>query len=240
MVQIGKNHMEKWKMLTPAKRVQYIWNYYKLPIVIGLILLYIVIYTFYRNSGKKDVILYTALVNVAPGEAFCETLSDKFLEYAQADQKKEAFTLYKGLYLTDDESNEQFQYTYASQMKILAAIDDEQLDVVLADKEAFEAFAQNGYLYDLDTFFMDADLKESLESFFVEGMEILEDNAKEAVLDPDVEYQAVTKKYPMALDLSGFSLFQDAGFQDTVYLCVIANTPRQEQVEQYIRYLFGS
>lgn len=225
-------------MPSPGKRPGYLWDYYKLPIIIGLIIIYIVGYATYRYAGKKETLLYTALVNVAPGEEFCRILSDGFLESLEADPKKMACLLYKGLYLTDDEADEHFSYTYASQMKILASIEDEQLDIVLLNREAFDAFAQNGYLYDLRSFFSDPTLEKDLLSCYVEGTEILEDNAKEVSLDDTLEYQAVTRQYPMALDVSGFALFQNAGFRDTVYLGVLANTPRKEMADQYIRYLY--
>jgi len=69
-------------------------------------------------------------------------------------------------------------------------------------------------------------------------MEIREDNAKEVALDPSVEYQSVTVEYEMGIDLLSSPFFRDSGFTESVYLGVLRNTPRKEQVLDYIEYLY--
>ena len=230
-----------------------IWDYYKLPLAVGAILVYIVCYALFRQAGHREVLLYTAFVNVAPGETLMEQLSDGFTRSMDIDTSKEEFRFLTGWYLTTNPDSELFQYVQASQMKILASIDAQQLDVVLMDREAFDAFAQNGYLYDLDEFrekMADGEWKtgavrdpartcEILDRYKVENMEILEDNAKEVALDPDVSYQSKTRTCPMAVDLSESSRIGQAGFSDTVYLGILANTPRPEMAAAYLEYMFS-
>ena len=147
--------------------------------------------------------------------------------------------LYTGLYLTDDETNPYHEYTYASSMKILASIDGKQLDVVLMNKEAFDAFSQNGYLCDLEELLSseDVDLYNRLKPHLVTNTVILEDNSTDLQLDPSITYQAVTEEHPFGLDLSQTSMISDAGFSDIVYLGIIANSPRTEEAIDYVRYL---
>ena len=147
--------------------------------------------------------------------------------------------LYTGLYLTDDETNPYHEYTYASRMKILASIDGKQLDVVLMNKEAFDAFSQNGYLCDLEELLSseDVDLYNRLKPHLVTNTVILEDNSTDLQLDPSITYQAVTEEHPFGLDLSQTSMISDAGFSDIVYLGIIANSPRAEEAIDYVRYL---
>ena len=147
--------------------------------------------------------------------------------------------LYTGLYLTDDETNPYHEYTYASRMKILASIDGKQLDVVLMNKEAFDAFSQNGYLCDLEELLSseDVDLYNRLKPHLVTNTVILEDNSTDLQLDPSITYQAVTEEHPFGLDLSQTSMISDAGFSDIVYLGIIANSPRTEEAIEYVRYL---
>lgn len=147
--------------------------------------------------------------------------------------------LYTGLYLTDDETNPYHEYTYASRMKILASIDGKQLDVVLMNKEAFDAFSQNGYLCDLEELLSseDVDLYNRLKPHLVTNTVILEDNSTDLQLDPSITYQAVTEEHPFGLDLSQTSMISDAGFSDIVYLGIIANSPRTEEAIDYVRYL---
>lgn len=221
------------------KKVQHILAYYKFPLVILCILLYFIGYNIYGRLTHKDVLLYTALVNVTTGESLTEKLSKDFLAYLEADTSSCELELYTGLYLTDDELNAWHEYTYASRMKILAAIEGKLMDVVLMNKEAFDAFSQSGYLHDLDSFLPAnaPDLYEALKPALVSNVVILEDNADDLALDPSLPYQAITQEHFYGLDLSETKLIRQAGFGDTVYLGVIANTPRAETAAKYIRWI---
>ncbi len=231
---------EKWDSLNTSGRIRYIWDYYKLPIVIACILLYMAGYSAYRHFTHKDIFLYTALVNVAAGEDLTSRLVGGFLDAEQIDTAKNDFRLYSDWYLTDDPSSEYHEYTYATRMKVLAAIDGKQLDVVLMNQEAFDAFAQNGYLCNLEQLLKqeDADLYNALQSYLITNTEVLEDNAQDVVLDPSLEYVSETTEYPMAVDLNECSpAIREAGFGSSVYLGIIGNTPRTDTALEYLRYL---
>lgn len=231
--------LEKLKTLHGPQKIRYIWDYYKLPIVVLCILLYILGYSLYGHFTHKETILYTALVNVSASDSLTEQLSTGFLDSLDQDTSKTTMQLYTGLYLTDDETNPYHEYTYASRMKILASIDGKQLDVVLMNKEAFDAFSQNGYLCDLEELLSseDVDLYNRLKPHLVTNTVILEDNSTDLQLDPSITYQAVTEEHPFGLDLSQTSMISDAGFSDIVYLGIIANSPRTEEAIDYVRYL---
>lgn len=230
---------EKLSRLKGQKKLQYLWDYYKLPFVIACILLYILGYVLYGHFTQKNNVLYAAFINVAPSDALTDRLSDGFLLSRGMDLNKNAFYLYTGLYLTDDEANPYHEYTYASRIKLVAAIDSETLDVALMDEEAFDAFSQNGYLCNIEEFLSEGDceLYQFCRELLRDNIVILEDNAEEAALDNSVSYTAETEGYPMALDISRTPLLKDAGFTEPVYLGVIKNTPRKEEAVEYIRYL---
>lgn len=230
---------EKLSRLKGQKKLQYLWDYYKLPFVIACILLYILGYVLYGHFAQKNNVLYAAFINVAPSDAMTDRLSDGFLLSRGIDLNKNAFYLYTGLYLTGDEANPYHEYTYASRIKLVAAIDSETLDIALMDEEAFDAFSQNGYLCNIEEFLSEGDcgLYQDCRELLRDNIVILEDNAEEAALDNSVSYTAETEGYPMALDISRTPLLKDAGFTEPVYLGVIKNTPRKEEAVEYIRYL---
>lgn len=231
---------QKLRALHGRKKLRYLWDYYKFPFAVLCIAVYIIGYAIYGHATHKETLLYTALVNVNAGEELTADLSSRFLEAEHADSAKTELHLYSGLYLTDDADSEWHQYTYASQMKILASIDAEELDVVLMNREAFDAFSQNGYLCDLSGLLEDSDpdLYSRLRNSLVTNISILEDNSADLAFDDTVTYQAETEEYPMGLDLSSCPVIKSAGFGDTVYLGVIANSPRKEAAVQYLAYLY--
>lgn len=220
--------------------LQYLWDYYKLPLAAAAIALYIALYAVYGHFTHKDTALYAALVNVAVGETLTEELSSRFLTAQNLNTNANTFRLYSGLYLTDDENSIYHEYTYASRLKILASIDAEQLDVALMDKKAFDAFSQNGYLYNLDDLLAEEvpALHQQLAPYFVTNTVILEDNSEDLLLGDAAVYHAETAAYPMGLDLSASPLIQKGGFQETVYLGIIKNSPRIHTVFDYLEYLF--
>ncbi len=223
-----------------TKKLQYLWDYFKLPLLLLGILLYVVVYSCYRHFTDKTPILYTALVNVNAGETLTTQLGTDFLNATGADISHDTLRLYQNLYLTDDENNPYHEYTYASRLKLLAAIDDEQLDIVLMDREAFDAFSQNGYLCNIEALLSDTDASfyEAVKPYITDNIYIEEDNAFELQFDPSLTYSAVTKEYPMGLNFSEAKLIQQAGFDGDVYVGIIANSPRVETALSYLEYLF--
>lgn len=230
---------ETFRQLHGWKKLEYIWDYYKLPLAASCIILYVIGYMLYGHFTHKETILHTALVNVSAGETLTGQLDTGFLNFTGADSRKEQLELYTGLYLTDDENNVYHEYTYASRMKILASIDSKQLDVVLMDREAFDSFSQNGYLCDLDELLSAEDpaLYSRLKPYLIVNTIILEDNSIDTVLDSSISYEAVTTEAPVGLDLSKTGLIGEAGFGDAVYLGIISNSPRKDMAINYIRYL---
>ena len=89
-------------------------------------------------------------------------------------------------------------------MKILAVIDGELLDVVLMNKEAFDAFSQNGYLYALEDFLPqeDSGLYNAIKPDLAANIVILEDNQEELMFDSSASYDrgALLRHRPVAHD----------------------------------------
>lgn len=220
--------------------MQYIWDYYKFPLVITGILLYIIIYILHGHFSRKDIVLYTALVNVNAGTDLTEVLSQDFLDYLDLNPSRNQVELYTGLYLTDDTLNTNHQYTYASRIKILAIIDGELLDAVLMNREAFDAFSQNGYLCDLDVILSQTDsaLYDTVKTDFTANITILEDNSIDRQFDASIPYRAVTEEHSYGIDLSRTELIHNAGFEEPVYFGILANSPRADSAVEYLRYLY--
>lgn len=223
------------------KKLQYIWNYYKFPLVLICIALYMTGYALYRYSVHRVTVLYTALVNVIAGDELTRQLGEGFIEYMEMDTSRQEITLYTGLYLTDDELNAYHEYAYASRMKILASIEGKLLDVVLMNREAFDAFSQNGYLCNLEELLSRENpaLYERLQDSLEKGICILTDNSAEVLFDDSIPYHAVTEEYPMGLDISRLGIVADAGFEETVYLGILANSPRTDAAISYLEYLLS-
>ena len=227
-----------FREMSLAKKAEYICEYYWRPIVVGLAALYLVFSTVYRQVTKKEVLLYSALINVSVGDELESQLNEGFVLASGANPKKAEVHLYGGLYLSDDPSVENHEYQYASKLKLMASIEAKQLDIVLMNKEAYDIYSQNGYLLDFRSVLsLDDSLYQILEPHLTTNTVILEDNSIEYALNEATRYHAVTEEATNGLDISMFPIFQESGFSDSVYLGVIGNSPRLPAVIQYIEYL---
>ncbi len=232
-----------WKEVHGLGKVQYLFDYYKLPLVLAFILLYIVIWSAWRSAHAQDIRLYVGLVNFSPSEELSCLLSDEYVQNADYPEGSNIY-LYRGLYLSADETSEYHAYSYATRMKILGALDAEKLDVVLMDREAFDSFSQNGYLEDLSLLITrnssaaQEGPEAGLQDLLVRNIEIKEDNSVDVLLGNETDYHAATVDGMFGLDLSGASaIIRDAQLSGDLYLGVIRNSPRKDEAARYINYL---
>ncbi len=229
---------DSFRKMSLAEKAEYIYTYYKLRILLGLLAVLLVGSTVYQQLTKKDVVLYTAYINISVGEDLDAQLNEGFISAGGADPKKAEVYLYRGTYLSDNPSMENHEYGYASKLKLMAAIEAKELDIVLMNKEGYDIFSRKGYLLPLDGLLSPTDpLYRLLEPHLITNTVILEDNAIEYTLHEAHRYQAVTEEAVNGVDVSAFPMFQKAGFPDSVYLGVVANSPRFPAAIQYIEYL---
>ena len=95
-----KTDRDTLRSLHGRKKWEHIWAYYKLPIAIILIVVYILGYTAYRHVTKKEDVLYLGLVNITAGSDLTEQLTTGFAE-AQGLTKKQQVDLLSGLLLSE-------------------------------------------------------------------------------------------------------------------------------------------
>ncbi|MCQ2508679.1 MAG: hypothetical protein MJ097_07835 [Dorea sp.] len=227
------------KDLPFKKRMEHIFIYYKLPIFIVLLVIYIISYSAYRKATEEIPVIYTGFINLSMGDDLHKHLTEDYITDREFPSKRNVVRTYDDLFLAEKPSAEEQPYVYASQLKILAAIDAEQLDVVLMTQDVFDSFSQNGYLINLEDFIGQKDpaLYESLGSDLIENLEILWDNTDEVMADRTVPYQSETTTYLMGIDVSDFPCIKEAGFGESVYLGILKNTPREDVVLDYIHYI---
>lgn len=227
-----------FRRMDVRQKFDHIFTYYKVPILLGVILLAIVCSTLRRQITKKEAVLYTAFVNVSVGESLENALTTQFIGWSGESVRKKEVYLYRGLYLSDDASVVNHEYAYASRLKLLGAIGAKKLDIVLMNREGYDILSRSGYLWDLsDLLSTDTELLRQLTPYLSENEVVLEDNAIEYNLNEAAMYRETTETAANAIDVSVLPFFQDAGFSDSVYLGVIANSTRSESALRYMAYL---
>lgn len=226
---------EAFRRMSAADKIDYILSYYKLPIILALLFAYILCYGAYRRFSRKEIPLYVACANVALNEDAAEALSNGFIRASGGDERKETVFLYRNLYLSDNPTLANHEYAYASRLKLLAATDAEQADIILMNREAYDLLSKSGYLLNLSSGLLDGD--PNLREFLTANQVILADNGLDLALGETESYRATTIYEENALEVSQFPFFLNAGFTDSIFLGVIQNSPRLDNVMKYIAYL---
>lgn len=242
-----RSYREEWaaewaafRAMSFSEKLDHIYTYYKLPIIVVLALLVFIGSTVWRQLTKKDVLLYAGLVNLSVGETLEEQLGGGFVTAAGSDPKRAEVYFYYSLYASDEPSAENHEYWYASQLKMMAAIESKQFDLVLMNREAYDVLSGKGYLLELDGVFAgEDDLCVFIRPYLTANTVILEDNSTELALGEAHWYEAVTEEVVNGIDLSHFALIEQAGFEEPVYLGIIANCAHRWETRQYLEYLAG-
>lgn len=221
--------------MSGAKKREHIWEYYKWPILLGLLALLILGSILRGALTKKEPVLYLALANVSVGEDLETELTAGFLEHAGFDARRQEVFLYSDLYLTDNADTLNHQYAYASKTKLMGTLASRKLDLALMNREAYDFLSQHGYL--LDLLELSGLLDGQAAALLTDNEVVLSDNSLEVLLGEAEEEQRVTERVFNALDVAALPLFQNAGFDGDLYLGVIGNSPRLETAAAYLRFV---
>lgn len=124
--------------MSPAKKAEHIYTYYKWPILLVLLALIVLGSVLHRQLTKKDPVLYLAFLNVSVGEDLERQLTADYLTDAGLDARRQEVYLYKDLYISDDADTLNHEFAYASKMKLSGAISAKKLDLVLMNREAYD------------------------------------------------------------------------------------------------------
>ena len=226
-------HKAAFQAMSPAEKAEHIFTYHKWTILLVLLVLLIIGSTIHRQLTQKRPVLYLAVVNVSLGEDVQKQLTQDFLTETGGDARRQEVYLYRDLYLSEDADALNHEYAYASKVKLTGAISAGKLDLVLMNREAYDIISRQGYLMELTS------LSDPLSPYITENEVILSDNSVDYLLGNAEEEKVVTEAVPNSLAVSSLPLFRDAGFDGDLYLGVVSGSPRQEEADAYLRYVFG-
>ncbi len=233
-----KENLEAFSAMSLPRKLEYIFEYFKFPLVLILIAVVALGSLLYSRWTHRDPVLYVAYANISVGDTMDAAMGEGFLRSIGADPGKSEVRIYRNLYLSQDPSAQNHEFAYASRLKVMASTANSQLDVLLMNREAFNILSSGGYLLPLDSLLeRDPALAARASDRLVRNEVILRDNDVEHLLDESIPYQAVTEEVANGLLISAFPLFEGAGFSGDVYLGVVGNSTRLDAVLQYIGYL---
>ncbi|MBR6377699.1 MAG: hypothetical protein IKS05_08035 [Oscillospiraceae bacterium] len=226
-----------FRQLSFPQKLAHIWLYNKWFFILGAAALIAVGAFIHRELTKKEPVLYMGWVNTVVGSQLEETLGPGYVKAAALDPEKQEVLFYRELYLAEDDAMDAHRAAYAARIKLMASIEEQQLDLVLMSRAAWDILSGNGYLLELPgTLPLPADM----EALLRENAVIQQDNELEYLLNEAESHEVVTVQAANALELTELPLFRDAGFDQPVYLGILANSPRLDRCGEYLAYLLDA
>jgi len=217
-----KEEGAKLREMTFGEKLEYIWEYYKVHIIITAVLVFFtasMIKVIYNNI-KYEEIFHCAIVNSILSGTEENYLEEGFGEYLGIDKEHDLLTFDSSyMFLWDNISYNTSDVTYTSRMKVAAALGARTLDIFVADSTYIEAGAPEMQFYDLS--------------------EILPDELY-ALVEPHLFYVADENgvEKPFAINISGTHLDKEVFYQEPPYLAIVSNTTHLESAIEFVKYAF--
>ncbi|SHI82642.1 extracellular solute-binding protein [Clostridium amylolyticum] len=143
--------LDKIKHMSKKEKMEYIWDYYKIHILVGVFIIIAVSWTIYTNVNKTEYVFNCTLlgegVNLSKKAEFEDKLTKIVLE--EPEDKKQAYMDF--IEVKGSSSVENSIDPYAMQ-KLSARVAAGDIDIFIVDEKNFQRFAMQGMFEILDSF----------------------------------------------------------------------------------------
>lgn len=216
---------EKWQAMDKKKKAQYVWDYYKWPILIVIVILIVAVDMIYISITKKDPVMTVAMFNMVP-ENPNSTDSDfgEFLDTYGYENFDGAVSNYNSFYIYEESENPELhdKYYFAHGENLINMLYAQAIDVVFGRGQYFEILADGKAFMDLRTLLSAETLEKFADSL------VYCDPVPPEGYEPE-EGEEVFEPYPCAIMLKDNAWVKENGCYMTG--CFIA-VPMQSEVKQ--------
>ncbi len=197
------------------KRIRYIWDYYKLWIIIGIFCLSTLISSIQQHLTAKEQLLTFIMINSSIPVS--ETIfAEDYLVAKEYDTTKYELVASSVKLNMTEESYQQDYYTLQSTIVRLTSGD---IDIFSAPADIFEPYMEEGYLINLEDIFTEAELSQ-YQKYIV------------YTTDPNTN-----KTYPCAFNFSENKWIEKHGYYTgSCHIGILYNSSNPEQAKDFLLY----
>lgn len=132
---------------TASQKLEYIWDYYKLPILLFLFTLLFIGSFVHAKVTAKEYVLQGMFLNSVAEIDTAEQFKQDYLANCPIDPSEEDVFFDTSIYYSNDSSAD--TTSYQSMQVISARIAAGEIDFMVAEDSILTNFSYNGYFYDL-------------------------------------------------------------------------------------------
>lgn len=219
---------QKISEMTTKEKIAYFNMYYTKKVLIGLVGICLLGYILYTTlSPKPEELLNVAVINEYYDQEHIKSFLDDLNQYFNVDPDNQKINYDYSYYMSD---NDVTGNTTSSTQKLSTYVAVNQIDVIIADEDTFKDLTTVGYFINLADI-LPADMYTRLADHYYNG--IIQDEVLQDKEDPGAE-----KAY--GIYLTDSSVYKSSGSTlDKPILGIVSNTPHDENVISFVRYLMG-
>ena len=247
-----REEWEKIRSLGTGAKIQYFWDYYKIVLVLAVVLITVIYIIVNMVIGfRTHVLLYTSILNVDELNPDIGRLTSDFAEYTGGIKKREKIEFDASIRL-DPNSSGTSQADVANTMKMTALLQTGILDTCLAPGETMQFLQEQGMFMSLDDL-LDEDLKAEYQDsgYLYYAPEPLYDEETGALILPQTEGDGEETSgslaaadrpqhiYAVRVDQSGVLLRYGIHVADEVWFSVIGSCDHTEMAMRLFDFLSG-
>ena len=215
----SREERAKLKTMSWKDRFWYIWEYYKIHLL-GLVILGCVIYliaTIIYNQTFDDQLYYVVMNNENPSGSDFEEFDQAFKDY-MGYGKKDRITADGSVYLDFSQASSD---AFAYMTKVSALVSSRELDIIIADPDTFDHYAESDAFLNLEDALPD-DLWEALKD------------------DVHVAVDGSGNQIPCGIDISQSRFPQETGVTISPSCCfgIVSNSERTDTAISWLRFIF--
>ena len=136
---------EQWHVMTGKEKAEYVWEYYKYPIIIGAFILIMLVYWVVGLIGRKDHVVGVLMIDTT-GNAVEVDFSDFLLQNGK-NPNKEDVNLNDSLVFID--APEEMMNNYNKSEMLVAWLMDDDYDIMFGTEANFADYLDQGACIDL-------------------------------------------------------------------------------------------
>lgn len=206
------------KEMPPKKRILYIWDYYKVWIIVGFFVITSLISSIYRYATAKDCLLQLIMVNGAASISESIFAEDYLVARGLSTEDYELKCSSVELHMKPETYPEDYNSTQA----MLARLTSGEIDILSAPSDILEPYLAEGYLMSFKDVFTDSELSKYDEYLVY-------------TLDP-----LTNEMYPCAFDFTDNAWIDAHGyFRDSCQFGIVYNSSNVEQAKDLFLYILN-
>lgn len=212
-----------FKKLSRQEKIQYIWDYYKIHIIVAIVVLYFAITTIAQKLSYREPLLNVLMLNYPNAEQDATAGFEEFFDAYGYEKYEGAVICDTSLQFSTEEEKAEYgeMFDYQNYQVLYVTVGSEEQDVLFGNDEAFMQITRMGVL---------ADLSEVLSE------ELLEKYAEQLIY---TEADEETAGYPCAVKLTENQWLESNQLYEECYFGIFQNGSNPERAVEFAEFLLS-